>query len=68
MIQQMSPGEAVWLLTVSDVARLGTVIAWGTCLYLLRDIYAQFKDLRADVHGKGGINERLARVEGAQEK
>lgn len=63
----MSPGDAVWLLTVSDIARLGTVLAWGACLYLLRDIYTQFKELKNDVHGNGGINERLARVEGAQE-
>jgi hypothetical protein len=62
---QVPVAEAV--NTVSDLARLLTAVAWGVGAFFLRDVYREFRELRNDVHGKGGINERLARVEGIQE-
>lgn len=59
------PEEAV--RAVSDVAQLFTPVAWAVGLFFLRDVYREFKELRNDVHGKGGLNERVARMEGAQE-
>lgn len=54
------------LNAVSDIARLATPVAWGVGLFFLRDVYREFKELRNDVHGKGGIGERIARLEGRE--
>lgn len=62
---QPTSGEA--LSAVSDLARLASPIAWAVGIFFLRDVYREHKQLRDDVHGKGGINERVARLEGAQE-
>lgn len=51
---------------VSDLAQLGTPVAWTIGLFFLRDVYREFKDLRKDVHGSGGLNERVARIEGRE--
>ena len=66
MTMQSSETVAV-LSAISDLLRVSTVVGWGIVAYLVRDIYREFKELRNDVHGKDGINERLSRVEGAQE-
>ena len=64
---QEPSGTVAVLNAISDLLRVSTVVGWGVVAYLVRDIYREFKELRRDVHGKDGINERLARVEGAQE-
>jgi hypothetical protein len=55
------------LYVVSDLLRIATVVGWGVVAYLARDVYREFRELKNDVHGKGGINERVARLEGASE-
>ena len=52
---------------MSDLGHIGQPIAWAVVAYFLRDIYRDHKDLRNGVYGKDGLNERLARLEGASE-
>lgn len=62
---QPTAGDA--LSAASDMMRLATPVAWAVGLFFLRDVYQEHKTLRNDVHGKDGIGERVARLEGAKE-
>jgi hypothetical protein len=53
--------------SINDLTQLGQPVAWAVIAYFLRDIYRDHKQLREDIHGKGGISERLVRVETRQE-
>lgn len=48
---------------VSDLAQLGTPVAWATGLFFLRDLYREFKDVRKIQIQHG---ERIARLEGPE--
>ncbi len=55
------PAETVNAL--SDLTRLATASMFAVVLYFIRGVLQSFEKLKEDVHGSGGINERLARVE-----
>lgn len=55
------------LNVVTDLSQIGQPIAWAIVAFFLRDIYRDHRELRNDVHGRGGLNERVARIEGVQD-
>lgn len=67
MIQNLPLSEAIGWAAMADLARLMTVGLFALNAFFLRDIYRDFKALREDVYGKGGLNERLSHLEGVQE-
>lgn len=52
---------------VSDLLRVILLALLGINAYFFRNAFQELRELRNDVHGKDGINTRLARVEGALE-
>lgn len=62
MIQ--SPSTEV-MNAVTDLTRLLTVGGLGVNIWFIKGAFQELKELRNDVHGKGGLSERLARIEGA---
>lgn len=55
------------LASLSDLTRLATAGLFAVTLYFVRGALQELRDLRHGVYGPKGINERLARLEGAKE-
>lgn len=61
----MPVSEAIGWASVADLARLGTVVMWAVCLFLLKDLYREYRELHGKVNRQG---ERIARLEGIAEE